>query len=100
MAKFGFGMLLVFSSFQLLAQEFIPNGDWRFENFNSQNHFISREILSLTTDKHGYLWTCSGGVQRFDGNRTVYFNSFDQGPRVLRDNYTSIIRDNDGRVWV
>jgi|GEM_PF-2498716 len=100
MAKFAFGILLVLSSFHLLAQGFIPNGDWRFENFNSQNHFISREILTLTTDEHGYLWTSSSGVQRFDGNRTVYFNSFDPGTGAIRDNYTSVISDNDGRIWV
>jgi ligand-binding sensor domain-containing protein len=78
----------------------MPNPDWRFENFNSQNHFISREINNLTIDKHGYLWACSRGVQRFDGYRTIDFNSFDQSNGGLKDNLTDIVTDSDGRVWI
>lgn len=100
MVKLGLGILLLFFPFYVLAQGFTPDPDWRFENFNSQNHFISREILSLSTDKHGYVWTCSDGVQRFDGNKTVYFNSFDRAKGSLRDNYTSVITDVNGRVWI
>ncbi len=86
--------------FNLLAQSFTPNPDWRFENFNNQNHFVSREIANLTIDKHGYVWTCSRGVQRFDGYKTVDFNSFNHSKGSLRDNYTNIITDDNGRVWV
>lgn len=86
--------------FGLFAQSFAPNPDWRFENFNSQNHFISRGIADLTMDKHGYIWTCSDGVQRFDGYKTIDFNSFDQAKSGLRGNYTSIIADHNGRIWV
>jgi len=78
----------------------MPTPDWRFENFNSQNHFISREMGGLTIDKFGYVWVCSSGVQRFDGYKTIDFNSFAQTEGALRDNYTDIITDNNGRVWV
>ena len=100
MVRFGIGLLLILVSFDLLAQSFTPDPDWRFENFNNQNHFVSREIGNLTIDKHGYIWTCSRGVQRFDGYKTVDFNSFDHSKGSLRDNYTNIITDNNGRVWV
>ncbi len=86
--------------FALLAQSFTPDPDWRFENFNGQNHFINREISDLAMDKNGYIWTSSTGVQRFDGYRTVEFNSFDQLKGGLRDNYTGEIADNNGRIWV
>src|ERR1700733_5007992 len=100
MMRFGFSLLLLFMPFVPLAQGFTPDPDWRFENFNSENHFISREIPNLTMDKHGYMWTCSGGLQRFDGYRTIEFNSFDQEKGALRANYTDIITDNTGRVWI
>ena len=100
MLKTGFSFLLLITPFCLLAQAFTPNPDWRFENFNSQNHFISRAVNNITMDKYGYVWTCSGGVERFDGYRTTEFSSFDQAKGGLRDNYTDIIADNDGRIWV
>ncbi|WP_252791192.1 sensor histidine kinase [Mucilaginibacter flavidus] len=84
----------------LLAQSFTPNPDWRFENFNSQNHFISRGIADIALDKHGYVWSCSGGVQRFDGYKTTDYNSFDQANSGLRGNYTSLKADNTGKIWV
>lgn len=101
MSRSGFSLLLLlFLPFNLLAQSFTPNPDWRFENFDSKNHFISREVPDLTMDKHGYLWTCSEGVQRFDGYKTVEFNSFSQVPGSLRGNYTDVAADNTGRIWV
>ncbi len=51
-------------------------------------------------DKYGYIWTSGIGIQRFDGYRTIDFNSFDQAKRALRDNYTDVIADNNGRIWI
>ncbi len=99
MTRPGF-ILLLLLPFKLLAQPFTPNPDWRFENFNSQNHFVSLEISALTIDKNGYVWTSGVGLQRFDGYRTTEFNSFDQAKRVLRSNYTCVIGDNKDRVWI
>jgi hypothetical protein len=101
MIRFCYRLLfLLFIPFDLFAQSFMPNPDWRFENFNNQNHFVSREIPKLTMDKHGYVWVCSRGVQRFDGYRTIDFNSFDQAKGGIKDNYTDIIADDDGRIWI
>jgi ligand-binding sensor domain-containing protein len=99
MIKFVFSLLISILPYFLLAQSFTPNPDWRFENFNSQNHFISRGIADIAMDKHGYVWTCSDGVQRFDGYKTTDFNSFDT-KSGLKGNYTSIKADNTGRIWV
>ena len=99
MLKFKFVLLLLLLSLDLPAQVFTPNPDWRFESFNSQNHFISRGIADIAMDKHGYIWTCSDGVQRFDGYKTIDFNSFDR-TSGLKGNYTSIQADNDGRIWI
>jgi ligand-binding sensor domain-containing protein/two-component sensor histidine kinase len=98
--KFGFGILFFVLPFYALAQGFRPDADWRFENFNSQNHFISTSIFNMTMDKHGYMWTCSRGIQRFDGYKTVDFNSLRAGPGSLRSNYTDVAADSSGRVWV
>src|SRR5580698_4160837 len=89
MLRFKFWLLL-FLPFTVSAQSFAPSPDWRFDNFNSQNHFISREISSLTVDRFGYVWACSRGVQRFDGYQTVDFNSFEPGNKAIKDNYTDV----------
>lgn len=100
MVKCIYGLLIIFLPVSLAAQVFTPNPDWRFENFNSQNHFTSRGISDITMDKNGYIWACSDGVQRFDGYKTIDFNSFDRSTGGLRGNYTSIKADNSGRIWV
>jgi ligand-binding sensor domain-containing protein/two-component sensor histidine kinase len=99
MAKLVISFFLSILPFGLLAQ-FSPNADWRFENFNSQNHFTSREILNLAMDKHGYIWTCSRGVQRFDGYKTIDFNSLNPASGGLRDNSVDITADKSGRIWI
>ena len=100
MIKFGFYLLLISLPFDLLAQGFVPDPDWRFENFNSQNHFISRAISDVTVDKNNYVWTSSTGVQRFDGYKTTEFDTLDQNKAELRSNYADIAADDDGRIWV
>jgi ligand-binding sensor domain-containing protein/two-component sensor histidine kinase len=100
MIKSGFYIWLIFIPFKLLAQGFTPDPDWRFENFNSQNHFISRAISDIAIDKNSYVWTSNSGVQRFDGHKTTEFSSVDENKAELRSNYADIAADNDGRIWV
>ncbi|MFI5138602.1 MAG: triple tyrosine motif-containing protein [Sphingobacteriales bacterium] len=100
MVKFGLGILFLYFPFYVFAQAFTPNADWRFENFNSQNHFVSREIPGLAVDKYGYVWTSTEGLQKFDGYKTMEFNSFNQEPGALRSNSTDIAADNNGRIWI
>src|ERR1700733_688305 len=97
-----FTLFLVFfiAPLHLFAQAFTPDPDWRFDNFNRQNHFVSRNINNLTIDKHGYIWVCSRGIQRFDGFRTIDYNSNDTSTGGLKNNYTDLISDNYGRIWV
>jgi ligand-binding sensor domain-containing protein/two-component sensor histidine kinase len=92
--------VLLLIPFNLIAQSFVPDPDWRFENFNSQNHFINSEISAIAVDKYGYIWACSRGVQRFDGYKTTDFNSMDHVPGGLKDNYDDVINDTNGRIWV
>lgn len=84
----------------LSAQNAATSSDWRFENFNNQNHFVSLPIESIITDKYGYVWTGGVGVQRFDGYHTLSFNRFDHTNGALRDNATNLTIDNTGRIWV
>ena len=101
MVKFRFSLLLIlFVPIEVFAQAFTPDPDWRFDNFNRQNHFVSRNINNLTIDKHGYIWVCSRGIQRFDGFRTIDYNSLDPSTGGLKNNYTDLISDGDGRIWV
>jgi ligand-binding sensor domain-containing protein len=99
MARFGY-VILLFIPFSLSGQSFTPNPDWRFENFNSQNHFISSEIINIAIDKKGYIWTSGSGIQRFDGYKTLNFNSFEPENGGLKSNNTDVAVDNYGRVWI
>ena len=82
------------------SQSFTPAPDWRFENFNTQSHFLNRYVGNLTIDGEGYLWTASIGVQKFDGTKLVEYSSLSRAPGSLKDNYTDVIADSSGRVWV
>lgn len=85
----------------VLAQQFAPKADWRFKNFNKQSHFNSKYIIDMTLDSTGYIWVCNMGVARFDGFKTVQYDSFGQAPGLLRSDYAgSLITDPQGRVWV
>src|ERR1700712_357604 len=100
MRRYWFSIWLLLMPLGVLAQQFIPNPDWRFENFNSENHFITREMSDIAMDKHGYVWTSGNGVQKFDGYRVIDYNSFNQAKGSLKSNYTSLIADNNGRIWI
>jgi ligand-binding sensor domain-containing protein/two-component sensor histidine kinase len=100
MMRFGLTFFLFFSPFILLGQVFTPNPDWRFENFNSQNHFVNREISDLTVDKHGYVWTSANGLERFDGYKTKEFGRFAKSKDGLRSMFTGVLADSAGRIWV
>jgi len=100
MTKFVFNILLLFIPFDLFAQGFTPNPDWRFENFNSQNHFISSEISDLVLDNKGYMWACGTGIERFDGYHTTDFNSYDPKRGGIRANNPGATIDGKGRVWI
>ncbi|ASU32554.1 sensor histidine kinase [Mucilaginibacter xinganensis] len=99
MYKFYRCILLLVLPLIVRSQSLTPAPDVRFENFNSQNHFTSRQILSIAVDKRGYVWTSGAGVQRFDGYKTVQFSSFNTTVHTIKDSYAHIIADNDGRIW-
>jgi len=83
------------------GQSFAPDPDWRFENFDSQNHFISRYVQNLTVDKSGYVWACDKGIGRFDGFRTIQYNSFTGGSGSLKNNYAAdIVVDQFDKIWI
>lgn len=83
------------------AQMFIPDPDWRFENFNSQNHFVTQQIMGVTMDNQGYVWTSGHGAQRFDGHKTVLFSSVNATEHPLKNDYApEVVTDKNGRVWL
>jgi len=84
----------------MLAQPFSPDPDWRFDNFNSQNHFNNHGVNNIVVDKHGYVWVCGTGLQRFDGYKTIDFNNYSQGGGALRTNSVDMVADSYGRLWV
>jgi signal transduction histidine kinase/ligand-binding sensor domain-containing protein len=92
--------LLISIPFKLFAQSFTPDPDWRFENFNSQNHFSSGPVSQMVIDKKGYIWASSTSLQRFDGNHTIYFGRDNQSNTGLRGNYSGLVCDNNGDVWI
>ena len=84
----------------LFGQSFTPDPDWRFENFNNQNHFANAPVAQLAVDRKGYVWTCGTGLRRFDGINTIDFGGIEHTKYGLRGNYPGIFRDNAGNVWV
>jgi len=100
MVKNGLGLWLLLFPFQLLAQSFAPDPDWRFENFNSQNHFTSLPVSQLVVDRQGYVWASANGLFRFDGNHTIEFTSNNRSASSLRGNYPAAIPDNSHNIWI
>src|SRR5476651_1552524 len=100
MMKVAGALLLLLSPFYVLSQAFRPDPDWRFENFNSQNHFVNADIADMIMDKHGYVWGSSMGLDRFDGYKTSNFNSFNPGEGALRTNGGGLITDRNGQLWI
>jgi len=91
---------MVCSPCNLFGQSFVPDPDWRFDNFNSQNHFTSGPITELVVDKKGYVWTTGTGLERFDGNHTNYFSRDNHSNGGLRSNYPGVVCDGNGNVWI
>src|ERR1700733_815295 len=92
--------LLTYIPCSVFGQSFTPDPDWRFENFNNQNHFTNAPVSQLVVDKKGYVWTCGTGLRRFDGNNTIDFAGPEHSKYGLRGNYPGIFRDNSGNVWI
>lgn len=93
-------LFFLFARSYLFAQGFTPDPDWRFENFNTQNHFTSTAISQLVVDKDGYVWAATNSLLRFDGNHTIEFKSNDRSTSSLRGNYPAIVLDNSRNVWI
>jgi len=52
----------------------IEQGVWRYDglslrNFTAEDGLTSKDILCITTDRHGDLWVSGNGVFKFDGTR-------------------------------
>jgi len=75
--------------------------DWRFNNFNGDNHFLSINIYNIAFDKHGFVWTTGNGVAKFDGYKTIFYNKNNNRTAGFKTNYTDPIAvDFKGRIWV
>ena len=85
--------VLMFIPVHVLGQSFTPDPDWRFENFNNQNHFTNAPVSQLVVDKKGYVWTCGTGLRRFDGNNTIDFGGSEHFKYGLRGNYPGLVQD-------
>jgi len=92
--------LLIFIPCGLFGQSFVPDPDWRFDNFNSQNHFTSAPVAELAVDKKGYVWASGTSLARFDGNHTNYFTHDTHSNAGLRGNYPGVVCDGNGNVWI
>src|ERR1700722_13088424 len=85
---------------KVFAQSFTPDPDWRFDNFNSQNHFSSAPVAELVVDKKGYVWASGTSLGRFDGNRTTYFSQETYSNAGLRGSSPGLVCDGKGNVWI
>lgn len=67
------------------------------------NSISSDVVVSLLQDSSGKLWIGSywGGLDCFDGNRFVHFNSYEAGANSSAyDNIWALAEDNDKNIWV
>ena len=80
--------------------------DWTNQNryavYGTKEGLCDEYVLTTFKDRSGYLWACtSNGLDRFDGNRFVHFNSHsaDAGTRLENDFIYGVAQDGNGSIW-
>ncbi|MBR0052680.1 MAG: response regulator [Bacteroidales bacterium] len=81
--------------------------DWadqfRYRIYSTAEGLCDDYVLSTYKDRTGYLWVCtSDGLDRFDGNRFIHFNSHASDPavRIENDFVYQVAEDGAGNIWV
>lgn len=70
--------------------------------YSSAEGLCDDYVLTTYKDKAGYLWVCtSDGLDRFDGNRFIHFDSHseDPGTRIENDFVYGVAEDGFGNIW-
>lgn len=75
-------------------------GQYRFDNWTTNNGLPQNSVLAITQTRDGYLWlTTYNGLVRFDG---VHFTVFDRNnsPGLAANSCTMLQEDAAGALWI
>ncbi len=92
-----FFICLVVFAFSALAA---PSRSPRFENLGEQGTG-NQNITALLQDRQGFIWIgTETGLYRYDGNRSIKFQSDPRSHNSLPDNHVSaLFEDDHGKIW-
>jgi signal transduction histidine kinase/ligand-binding sensor domain-containing protein/DNA-binding response OmpR family regulator len=85
----------------------LARADWAdqfsYRIYSTAEGLCDDYVLSTYKDRTGYLWvSTSDGLDRFDGNRFIHFNSHASDPalRIENDFVYQVAEDGSGNIWV
>lgn len=74
-------------------------GQYRFDNWTTDNGLPQNGVRQITQSPEGYLWfTTFDGLVRFDGVRFSTFNKSNT-KGILNNRFTNIYADKDGTIY-
>lgn len=75
------------------------SGEYRFDNWTTDNGLPQNGVRQITQTKDGYLWfTTFDGLVRFDGVRFTTFNKSNT-KGIINNRFTGIFADVDGAIY-
>lgn len=77
-------------------------GQYRYTVYTTAEGLCDDYVLSTYKDRAGYLWaSTSNGLDRFDGNRFIHFDSHSEDPvlRIENDFVYNVAEDGFGNIW-
>ena len=77
------------------------SSEMRVRNFNMSSGLSSGYVLSVTEDRKGYIWIATmQGLDRFDGNGFINFNTDNSGLSANELNSVSTVPNNPNQLWI
>ncbi|MEQ1646783.1 MAG: two-component regulator propeller domain-containing protein, partial [Pyrinomonadaceae bacterium] len=74
-------------------------GQYRFDNWTTDNGLPQNGVREITQSPEGYLWfTTFDGLVRFDGLRFTTFNKSNT-KGIINNRFTGIFADKDGTIY-
>ena len=75
------------------------NGQFRLDNWSTDNGLPQNSVTGLTRTADGYIWlTTNDGLVRFDGIRFKVFNKSNT-PELTTNRLMGAFEDKSGRIW-
>ncbi len=92
-------ILFGFFLFLCLSLSTAVFGQYRFDNWTTDNGLPQNGVRQITQSPEGYLWfTTFDGLVRFDGVRFTTFNKSNT-KGIINNRFTNIYADKDGTIY-